>query len=231
MRRREAHGKDAAGSVPEARPRNGVHMRQRSGHARVRRARGGGSSIDLHVERFIDELAARAGVDAVAYRRGLLHASPRAATVLDVAAARAHWDRPVPAGHGRGVALQNDSDGLAALVVEVEARPGGLLVVHRVVCALSWDGTDDPDVVQATLRHRVSRRIRATFAGTHAVLPAVDPCVEVVMVPCGGPTCTSDTALACMAPALASAAFAATGRRPRIPPPPRRTRRSPGARR
>ena len=57
-------------------------------------------------ESFIDELAAAAKLDAVAYRRALLGKSPRAKAVLDLAAERAGWGQPVPPRVGRGMSLQ-----------------------------------------------------------------------------------------------------------------------------
>src|SRR5262249_36315806 len=53
-------------------------------------------------ESFIDELAAAAKQDAVAYRRALLDKAPRAKAVLDLAAAKADWGQPLPRGIGRG---------------------------------------------------------------------------------------------------------------------------------
>src|SRR5262249_4536097 len=56
-------------------------------------------------ESFIDELAAAAQQDAVAYRRALLDKSPRAKAVLDLAAEKAGWGQTLPPGSGRGVSL------------------------------------------------------------------------------------------------------------------------------
>src|SRR2546428_10256753 len=57
------------------------------------------------IESFIDELAAASRQDPVAFRRALLGKSPRAMAVLDLATKEAGWGKPLPRGHGRGVAL------------------------------------------------------------------------------------------------------------------------------
>src|SRR5207245_3493040 len=57
------------------------------------------------IESFVDELAAASRQDPVAFRRALLGKSPRAMAVLDLAAKEAGWGKPLPRGHGRGVAL------------------------------------------------------------------------------------------------------------------------------
>src|SRR6185312_284437 len=57
------------------------------------------------VESFIDELAANAKQDPLAYRLALLDKKPRAKTVLQLAAERSGWGKPLPAGQGRGIAL------------------------------------------------------------------------------------------------------------------------------
>src|SRR6202008_4287327 len=58
------------------------------------------------VESFMDELAAAAKQDPVAYRRALLDKSPRANAVLDRSAQKSGWGQPLPKGVGRAVSLQ-----------------------------------------------------------------------------------------------------------------------------
>ena len=99
------------------------------------------------VESFMDELAAAARQDAVAYRRALLDQSPRARAVLDLAAEKAGWGQPLPAGTGRGVALQHVFATWMAQVAEVEvAKDGG--------------GARAPGGVRGRLRHRGQSRHR-----------------------------------------------------------------------
>src|SRR5438874_11025530 len=59
------------------------------------------------VESFMDELAAAAKRDPVAYRLALLDKTPRAKAVLALAAQKAGWDQPLPQGVGRGVSIQH----------------------------------------------------------------------------------------------------------------------------
>ena len=80
---------------------------------RASRPRSGAASVPrttvFVVESFIDELAAAAKQDPVAYRRALLDKSPRAKAVLELAAAKAGWGQPLPKGAGRGVSVQSCS--------------------------------------------------------------------------------------------------------------------------
>jgi isoquinoline 1-oxidoreductase subunit beta len=87
-------------------------------------------------ESFMDELAAAAKQDAVAYRRALLEKSPRAKAVLDLAAEKAGWGQPLPQRSGRGVSLQFAFGSYLAQVAEVEVSNEGSVRVRRVVCAV-----------------------------------------------------------------------------------------------
>jgi isoquinoline 1-oxidoreductase beta subunit len=109
------------------------------------------------IESFIDELAAAAKQDAVAYRRALLDKAPRAKAVLELAAEKAAWGRPLPDRVGRGVSVQNTFRTYMAQVAEVEVAKDGSVRVRRVVCAVDCgiaiilDGRRAP---QATVKVR-----------------------------------------------------------------------------
>src|SRR5207249_5351214 len=104
------------------------------------------------IESFIDELAAAAKTDPVAYRRALLGKAPRARAVLDLAAKQAGWGRPLPAGRGRGVSLLYSWWGsYLAEVAEVEVSKAGDLRVHRIVCAVDCGTVVNPDTLKAPI--------------------------------------------------------------------------------
>src|SRR6266542_5801637 len=104
------------------------------------------------IESFIDELAAAAKQDPVAYRSALLGQAPRAKAVLDVAAKAAGWGRSLPDGWGRGVSLLYSGWGsYVAEVAEVEVSRAGEVRVHRVVCAVDCGTVVNPDTVKAQI--------------------------------------------------------------------------------
>jgi len=105
-------------------------------------------------ECFIDELAHAAGQDPVAFRLGLLADKPRHAAVLRLAAEKAGWGTPLPAGRARGVALHESFGSIVAEVVEAglaEGRP----TVHRVVCAADVGTIVNPAIVAQQMESAV----------------------------------------------------------------------------
>ena len=194
--------------------------------------RGVGPTHNIFViESFMDELAAAAKADPVAYRRALLGKAPRARAVLDIAAKAAGWGQPLPAGHGRGVSLLYSWWGsYLAEVAEVEVSKAGDVRVHRIVCAVDCGTVVNPDTVKAQIESGVNFGISGALWGevtlkngrveqsnfhNYRVLRMNEaPTIEVHLVrnllaPGGiGEPGTSVTA-----PALANAIFAATGKR------------------
>ncbi len=186
-------------------------------------------------ESFVDELAAAARQDAVAYRRALLEHNPRARAVLDLAAERAGWGQPLPKGRGRGVSLQNAFGSYLAQVAEVEVARAGTVRVHRVVCAMDCGTVVNPDTVEAQLQSGTifgvtaalhgeitlkNGRVEQTNFDTYQMLRINDtPVIEVHLVkssePPGG---MGETGTSAIVPAIANAVFAATGKRLRKMP-------------
>jgi isoquinoline 1-oxidoreductase subunit beta len=182
------------------------------------------------VESFMDELAAEAGQDAVAYRRALLDKSPRAKAVLDLAADKAGWGRPLPNRSGRGVALQFVFGTYMAQVAQVEVSKSGEVRVRRVVCAVDCGIVVNPDTVRAQIEGAIIFGITAALHGeisikngrveqanfdTYRMLRIDEaPAVEVHIVrsaePPGG---MGEPGTSAVVPAVANAVFAATGKR------------------
>jgi isoquinoline 1-oxidoreductase beta subunit len=187
------------------------------------------------VESFIDELAAAAKQDAVAYRRVLLDKAPRARAVLDLAAKKAGWGQPLPKGSGRGVSLQFAFSSYQAQVAEVEVSKAGAVRVRRVTCAMDCGTVVNPDTVQAQIQSGIifgataalfgeitlkNGRVEQTNFDTYQVLRINDaPIIEVHVVqssePPGG---MGETGTSAVVPAIANAIFAATGKRLRKMP-------------
>jgi isoquinoline 1-oxidoreductase subunit beta len=183
------------------------------------------------IESFMDELAAAAKADPVAYRRSLLSKAPRARAVLDLAAQAAGWGHPLPAGRGRGVALLFSGWGsYLAEVAEVEVSTAGELRVHRIVCAVDCGTVINPDTVTAQIEGGVNFGISAALWGevtlkngrveqsnfhNYRVLRMNEaPTIEVHLVRnLEAPGGLGEPGTSVTAPALANAVFAATGKR------------------
>jgi isoquinoline 1-oxidoreductase beta subunit len=195
----------------------------------------GHSHTAFAVECFIDELAHVARKDPLAYRRALLAGKPRHLRVLELAAAQAGWDSPAPAGRGRGVAVHASFGSFVAQVAEVSVAKDGGVRVHRVVCAVDCGPVVHPDQVAAQMEGAVAFGLSAalhgaiTFEGGRVrqgnfhdypvlrmnempeVLTRIVPSTEKM----GG---VGEPGVPPVAPAVANAVFAATGRRIRALP-------------
>jgi isoquinoline 1-oxidoreductase beta subunit len=186
-------------------------------------------------ESFMDELAAAAKQDAVAYRRALLDRSPRARAVLDLAAAKSGWGQPLPERVGRGVSLQFVFGTYLAQVAEVEVLEDGGVRVRRVVCAVDCGSVVNPDTVEAQVQGGTIFGITAALHGeitlkdgrveqsnfdTYRMLRMDEaPAIEVHIVqssePPGG---IGEPGTSAIVPAITNAIFAATGKRLRALP-------------
>ncbi|OUL99269.1 xanthine dehydrogenase family protein molybdopterin-binding subunit [Variovorax sp. JS1663] len=188
-------------------------------------------------ECFIDELAAMARVDPVAFRSRMLSKNPRALAMLQLAASRVGWGTPMPARRGRGVAIVDAWGSCAALVTEVTVAPDGSLGIDRMVCALDCGLAVHPDGVEAQIQSGLVYGLSAVLYGTlsfergrvvqsnfHDYQPLrmhEMPVIEIHRLqssqPPGG-VGEIGTALVC--PSVMNAVYAATGRRFRTYPVP-----------
>jgi len=185
-------------------------------------------------ELFIDELALNAGKDPVAYRMALLKKHPRHAGVLKLAADKAGWNKPLApaadgAKRGRGVAVHESFNSFVAEVVEVTVQKDGSFKVDRVVCAVDCGVVVNPDVVKAQMEGGIGYALAAALTGSITLKDGVVeqsnfndypvlrinemPKVEVHIVKsAAAPTGVGEPGVPPLAPALASALRAATGK-------------------
>jgi molybdopterin-binding aldehyde dehydrogenase-like protein len=90
--------------------------------------------------------------DPVAYHEGLLGHNPRALAVLLLAAEKAGWGSPLPAGHGRGISVQFAYGSYTSQVAEVEVAADGSVKVKRIVCAIDCGMYVNPDTIEAQIK-------------------------------------------------------------------------------
>jgi isoquinoline 1-oxidoreductase beta subunit len=185
-------------------------------------------------ESFIDECAAAAGQDPVAYRLSLLGQQPRMAQVLKLAAQKAGWGTPAPQGRTRGVAMMEGYGTYIAEVAEVSMKDG-LPMVHRVTVVADLGRMVNPDTVEAQIQSSVIFGLGAALWGEITVQQGrveqenfhqfrimrmhETPQIDIVLVDSTGkPGGIGEPATALVAPAVANAIFAASGKRIRRMP-------------
>jgi isoquinoline 1-oxidoreductase beta subunit len=182
------------------------------------------------VESFIDELAADAKQDALAYRLALLESNPRAKNVLQIAADRSGWGKPLPAGRGRGIALCTGFGSFIAQVVQVNVDKDGAVDPTHVWCAVDCGAQVNPDTIRAQMQSGIvfglsaalfgeitfkDGRVEQTNFGDYRVLRINEaPKIDVALVKSpDAPGGIGEPGTSCVMPALTNAVFAATGKR------------------
>ena len=181
-------------------------------------------------ECFFDEVAVASGKDPYELRRQLLADKPRHLRTLELAAQKAGWGTPLPAGRGRGIALAEWAPTTCAQVAEVSVRSDGSVRVHRVVCAVDCGPTVNVGQIEAQLQGGIVYGLTAALYGEitlergrvkqsnfidYPMLHIEEmPVVEVHVVPSddkqGG---IGEPSVGPVAPAVCNAIFAATAKR------------------
>jgi isoquinoline 1-oxidoreductase subunit beta len=191
----------------------------------------GNSQNGFFSECFVDELAAAGKKDPYEFRRHLLDKAPRHLGVLELAAQKAGWDKPLPAGRYRGIAVLFAFESYAAQVVEISVNRGAKSVkVHRVVCAVDVGRVVNPLNIamqsESAIVYGLSSALygKITISGGRATqtnfnnypVLRIDamPAIETYIVPSEEkPTGAGELAVPPVVPALCNAIFAATGKR------------------
>lgn len=183
-------------------------------------------------ESFVDEMAAAAGQDPYRFRLDLLKDKPRFANVLKLAAERAGWGKPLPAGRARGIALMEGYDTYLAQVAEVSLDSGGAVRVHRVTVAADLGRMVNPDTVEAQIQSSIvfgmgaallqeitvkeGRVVQTNFHDYPMVRMNETPAIDIVLVESTEkPGGIGEPATALVAPAIANAVASLTGKRVR----------------
>jgi isoquinoline 1-oxidoreductase beta subunit len=182
------------------------------------------------VESFIDELAANARQDPLAYRIALLEKNPRARAVLTMAAEKSGWGKPLPAGQGRGIALCIGFGSFIAQVVQVGVDAEGTVTPMHVWCVVDCGIAVNPDTIRAQMESGIvfglsaamygeitlrDGRVEQTNFGDYRVLRIHEvPPMDVHLVESReAPGGIGEPGTSCVMPALVNAVFAASGKR------------------
>ncbi|SKB87510.1 xanthine dehydrogenase family protein molybdopterin-binding subunit [Dyadobacter psychrophilus] len=191
----------------------------------------GATHTTFVVETLIDELATKAGMDPVEYRRILLRNAPRHLSVLNLAAGKAGWGSPLPLGRFRGVAVCEAMASFVCQIVELSVEDKQI-TVHKVVCAIDCGLAVNPDGVRAQMEGGIVYGLTAALFGEITIkdgevqqsnfhdyrvmrmneMPVIEVHIAESAERMGG---AGEPGVAPIAAALANALFAAVGKRVR----------------
>ena len=183
----------------------------------------------VYMECFIEECARTAGKDSLEFRRSLMKDHPKHLAVLNAAAEKGDWGKPLPAGVHRGIAQFMGYGSYSAATAEVSVDANGKVKVHRMVLALNCGHAVNPGQIAAQVEGSVAYGLTATLYGemvidkgrvtntnfdTYEIMRLAEmPKVETVIVPTydfwGG---VGEPTICVVAPAVLNAIHAATGK-------------------
>ena len=191
-------------------------------------------------ECFVDEAAAAAGQDPVAFRAALLTRHPRHLKVLTRAAELAGWGQALPAAPdgakcARGVALHPSFGSVVAQVAEVSLAPDQSIRVHRVVCVIDCGLAVNPNLVKQQMESGIVFGLSAALYGDITITRGqvqqgnyhdyqvlrIDECPLIetdIIASREHPEGVGEPGTPPTAPAVANAVFALTGQRLRSLP-------------
>lgn len=189
----------------------------------------------VYLECFIEEVAKAAGRDPLEFRRALMGKHPKHLAVLNAAAEKGDWGKPLPPGRFRGIAQFMGYASYSAAVAEVSVGPDKTLKVHRMVLATDCGHAVNPQQIAAQVQGGAAYGLSAVYYGecnvangriqnlnfdTYKLLRLSEmPQIETVIVPTydfwGG---VGEPTICVVAPAVLNAIFAATGQMPRSLP-------------
>lgn len=232
----DATSVEGASTLPYAIPNLKVELHTEKGGVPVLWWRSVGSTHTAHAtEHMIDILAKEAGKDPVEFRLAMLKDHPRHAGALKLAAEKAGWGTPPPAGVMRGVAVHESFASYVANIADVRVNDDGSVKIERVVCAIDCGLAVNPDVVIAQMEGGLGYGLGAAltgaitmkngeieqsnFDGYEVLRMSAMPKVEVHIVPSAAPpTGVGEPGTPVVLPAVANALLRGTGVRTTVLP-------------
>ncbi len=183
----------------------------------------------VYMECFIEECARAAGKDSLAFRQALMSKHPKHLAVLNAAAEKGDWGKPLPEGVHRGIAQFMGYGSYSAATAEVSVSKEGKLKIHRMVLATNCGHAVNPHQIAAQVEGGVAYGLSATLYGemvidkgrvtntnfdSYELLRLAEmPRVETIIVPThdfwGG---VGEPTICVVAPAVLNAIHAATGK-------------------
>jgi isoquinoline 1-oxidoreductase beta subunit len=221
---------DGAADLPYAIPNIRVEYQEADPGVPYGFWRSVGNSVNGYVtEAFIDEIAATTKKDPYAFRKEMLAKQPRHLGALNLAAEKAGWNTPPPAGRARGIVVHKAFDSYIGLVAEVSVTNGNVRV-HKLTCAVDCGWIVNPDTIKAQMEGgllygltavlkgeitiRDGRAVQSTFADYQPMRHNEYPQTDVYLVQSTeAPGGIGEPSTATIAGAVANAVFAATGKR------------------
>jgi isoquinoline 1-oxidoreductase beta subunit len=228
-------GVEGAVELPYAIPAMQVEWQKLDSGVPVGFWRSVGHSLNAFVvESFVDELAAAAKIDPLEYRRKMMTepSAARLKATMELAASKAGWGSKLPKGRGRGIAAHTSFASHVAQVAEVTVDDKGRIKVDRVVCAIDCGSIVNADQVEAQMESAIVYGLTAAlkseitmggggtveenFHNFELLTMSEMPTIEVHVVPSEDkPGGVGEPGTPPIAPAVANAVFAATGKRVR----------------
>ena len=183
----------------------------------------------FYIESVIDEVAYLAKEEPLEYRKKLIGDNPRILKILDVISKQSNWNKPLPSGHGKGIALFHELDAIIAQVATVSISSKGKLKIKKIDCVLDLGNYVNPSIVKSqieggivmgissTLKEKVifenGKVLQSNFDDYKIAQMKDIPEIEINLIESQGNGKGVDFGVFPVAPSITNAIFAASGKR------------------
>ena len=183
----------------------------------------------FYIESAIDEVAHFAKQEPLEYRKKLIGDNPRILKILDLLAKQSNWSKPLPPGHGKGIALFHELDAVTAQVATVSVSPKGKLKILKIDCVLDLGNYVNPSIVKSQIEGGIVMGISSALKENiifekgkvsqsnfddYKIAKMKDiPEIEINLIESDADAKGVDMGVFPVAPSITNAIFAATGKR------------------